>query len=144
MVSGICIAETTGECKSCGMFGILGDGLCQSCWDKGENLNKSIPLPTKAMQSNKKKRYNVIRKWNRKYGEYRICIACGDVYYVRPSYAQSSRPHKVCRRCGSKMQIPPKPIWIKGKRYSIYNRCPVCRKYLVVHVIRGETICGAK
>lgn len=27
------INESEGNCKSCGKFDVLGDGLCQTCWD---------------------------------------------------------------------------------------------------------------
>jgi len=117
------VIETKGRCKKCGKRTILGNGLCQRCWDFTSDYSKP-------------RQYNrQVTACRIKRGEFRHCIVCNEVFYLAPS--NCDKGHKLCRKCGSSLSIPPKPIWIAHKRYGYYDNCPICEKLIVLHLLNG-------
>jgi uncharacterized protein with PIN domain len=76
------------------------------------------------------------RQLHRKKGELHTCIICRKKFYVRLSKVKY-RPNGfiLCPTCNKILlrHKPPKPIWINNKRYSLFDKCPICDEYLFWH-----------
>jgi hypothetical protein len=140
------VIESKGRCENCGRQTLLGNGLCQYCWDNPGKERKLVVIPKK---SNGKRKFTIriprytVKRQNRcKTGEYRKCIVCGSCFYLTLSRATSTVNHYLlCRKCNRLLPIPPRATWINGKKYGRYDKCPICGKLLVFHLINRNYPC---
>ncbi len=76
------------------------------------------------------------RQVKRKTGCDLTCLVCHKSYYVRLSKLKDHpNGFMLCPECNKILlsKKPPKPIWILGRRYSLFDKCPYCNEYLFWH-----------